>query len=436
MNHQLREALEAVWQIPRPGPDNLLAAPAFVSLSEVCNVLYGGGKSVWGLSTALRSLGLPCGLPAEQSDLALDLSVAAEALHEAFTRKTTLRHYLCPLDLADDLPPLTFGTSQVAQFSAAELKDMFNAPKLSRHFPKLPLDVSRLSQFRWLHVEEEIELDPRPEARAAPFMFIDLSQDLGEIDPHLGRFPLAVESAVFFLLLAPWEEWSTLLEVDWRGFRIPWIYTVDNDLFVRPAPPPTADSLTLEPWIVEDRWGETIELEKPSTLPLQDLAAPALQHFSDTKWTEVQAARATPLFETPIVHFLVRAFLSDGIDEVMAHMTTIEAALGLEADHRRELRPKTDLHRNLSATKRVAARLGAALAEAKAIKEYRDLFDLRSAFIHGRGGLQKISTPQRVLARSLARRVVQALVIRASQLPRCRDQVMCELLDKGSVMSI
>ena len=282
----------------------------------------------------------------------------------------------------------------------------------------------------------DIELDPRPEARAAPFMFIDMSQDFGEIDPHLGRFPPAVESAVFFLLLAPWEEWSTLPEVDWRGFRIPWIYTVDNDLFVRPALPPIADSLTLDPWIVEDRWGEAIELERPGTLPLQNLAASALQYFSDTKWTEVQAARATPLFETPIVHFLVRAFLSNRIDEVMAHMTTIEAALGLEADHRRKLRPTTDPHRKLSATERVAVRLGAALAEVKAIKEYRKLFDLRSAFVHGRAGLQKISTPQRVLARSLARRVVQALVIRASQLPRSRDQVMGELSDNGSVVSI
>ena len=432
VDHQLREALAAVWQIPRPGPDNLLADPAFASLSKLCNLLYGGGKSALGLSNALSSLGLPCRLPATQANLALDLSTAAEALRQAFTRKKSMRRYLCPLGLADDLPPLTFGGSQVARFSAAELETLFDAPKLSRNFPTMPLDVDRLSQFHWLVVEEEIDLDPRPEARAVPFMFTDMSQDFGEIEPHLGRFPPAVESAVFFLLLAPWEDWSTMPEVDWRGFRIPWIYTVDDDLFVRPERSPTADSLTLEPWIVEDSSGEEIELERPSTLPLEDRAVPALQLLTDTKWTELQVARATPLFETPIAHFLVRAFLADGMDEIMAHMTAIEAALGLEADYRRK--PKSDLHRQMSATNRVAARLGALLADAKAIKDYRDLFELRSAFVHGRAGIQRVSTPRRVLARSLARRTVQALVSRASQSPRTRDKVMVELLDKGAVL--
>ncbi len=75
-----------------------------------------------------------------------------------------------------------------------------------------------------------------------------------------------------------------------------------------------------------------------------------LQLFTDATWAEMQAVRTTPLFETPLVHFLVRAFLADGIDEVMAHMTAIEAALGVEMDHKRKLRPKPDRHPKPSAT--------------------------------------------------------------------------------------
>lgn len=74
----------------------------------------GGGKAVFGLSSALRSLGLPCQLPARRTDLTLDIVTAAEMLERAFTRKTTVRRHLCPLDLADDLPLLTFGGSRVA----------------------------------------------------------------------------------------------------------------------------------------------------------------------------------------------------------------------------------------------------------------------------------------------------------------------------------
>lgn len=46
----LIEAVEALWRIPRPGPDNLLSAPLFTDLAEICNAEYGGGKPTFALS--------------------------------------------------------------------------------------------------------------------------------------------------------------------------------------------------------------------------------------------------------------------------------------------------------------------------------------------------------------------------------------------------
>jgi hypothetical protein len=426
-------AIEAVWRIPRPGPDNLLAFPKFIALSELCQAEYGGGKPVFALSTALRSLGLPCHLPANKAELSLDPESAANAIDEAYRRKTTLRRHLCPLDLADEMPVLNFGNARVADLSSEDLARLFNAPRLARNFHNQPFEAKRLAQFRWLVVEEEIALDPRPEARASPFMFMTFDRDFGEIDPHLGRFPPAVERALFFLLLAPWETWSTMQEVDWRGFRLPWIYTVDDDLFIRPSPPPSADSLTLEPWIVQGDWGEDIELERPTVLPLDDDAASGLALFTDGAWTDLETARATDLFETPVAHFLVRAFLADGMDEVMAHMTAIEAAVGLEMDHKKWLRPKPDPHKAVSsATDRVAARIAAVLSDRASVQAYKDLFDLRSTFVHGRAGLEKVSTAQRVVARGLARGVARGLVDLALKGPRPRSDVLNDLLARGA----
>src|SRR4029450_13435583 len=116
------------------------------------------------------------------------------------------------------------------------------------------------------------------------------------------------------LLLAEWEEWSTMREVDWRGFRVPWIYTLDDDLFVRPLRPPNADSLSFEPDILQDRHGNDVEVERPTRLPLEEDAQAKLAFYTDSAWQKLEAARATSLFATPIVHFLVRAFLADGID--------------------------------------------------------------------------------------------------------------------------
>ena len=102
------------------------------------------------LSNALRSLGLPCTLPPDKSTLALDVPVVATALDAAYTRSVTVRRHICPLDLADDLPPITFGSARVAQFTAQELEKLFDAPELARNFPTLPLESKRLAQFHWL----------------------------------------------------------------------------------------------------------------------------------------------------------------------------------------------------------------------------------------------------------------------------------------------
>lgn len=266
--------------------------------------------------------------------------------------------------------------------------------------------------------------------RALPFFVMDVH--FGEIQPHIGRFPKSVEDALFFLLLAPWENWSLLEEVDWRGFRIPWVYTLDDDLFVAPSRPPSPDSLSFEPWIVQNSCGEELELERPIALPLDNDAINGLYVANEGAWAKWQVARASRLFETPTVHFLVRAFLTDGIDEFIAHLVVVDAALGLESDHRKYSLPKNDPSRKLSATKCIARRLHGALGCSKAAQDYEELFNLRSAYIHGRAAMESISTRQRVLARSLTRRVACAMVTLASAHPEStRAECLSDLFANG-----
>ena len=272
-------------------------------------------------------------------------------------------------------------------------------------------------------------LDRPPEARALPILFTDMRQDLGRIEPHKGRFPPIFEDALFFLLLAPWEDWSRMPEIDWRGFPVPWIYTVDEDLFVRPPSIPAPDSLSWEPQALTDAWGEVIEVERPLVLPLEDGCASELRDWDDRGWDSVIAAQRSPLFDTPVAHFFVRAFLSDGIDEVLGHLTTIEAALGVQADYDRRLRSKAD--KGPGATRRVAARVAALLGGHDFGNRYEQLFQVRSAFLHGRA-MGAISTAERVEARRLARQVVTGLVERgAGEGVVNREQELDRLLDEG-----
>lgn len=240
-------ALQALWDIPPPGSQNLWSSREFVALKELLTKRYYSGKSTFGLEVsignALRSLGLPCSTPHLSNPSMPDMAKVAGLLAHEFQRTTTKRRYLCPLDMADELPSFQFGNARMGRFADTELEVLFNAPRLERCYPDMQLDAQRLSQFHWMVVEEDVSV--RSESGNRQFSWLDfpIGKDLGEIVPHSGRFPAAVERALFFLLLAPWEDWAEMTEVDWRGFRLPWVYTLDDDLCAFPHPPPHPERL-------------------------------------------------------------------------------------------------------------------------------------------------------------------------------------------------
>jgi hypothetical protein len=428
-------AVDGVWRLKPPGPAQLTQHPAFLNLAALCTDRYGSGvKLAIALHQALSSIGLPFQF-AKRPDLIVSAEQAATALDKSLCATSRVIRYLVPLDQAEDLPPMTFGSCRVAHFSAEELAGLFDSPRLARLYPNYPLDVKRLAAFHWLIVEEESPLDPRPEARAVPFFFEPLDQDFGAVDPHRRTYPEPVERALFFLLTAPWEEWVTHAEIEWRGFRVPWVYTLDADICVRPARPPDPGSLSWEPYFFEDHWGEEVEDERPSELSLEDHAgAAATALLTDANWRQTEAALAGPAFETPVRHFFVRAFLTDGIDEFMAHITTIEAALGMEADHRKGLRQQPDPDPDLRSTGRMVARIAALIDDLPAARIFGDLFDLRSEFIHGRKANGAIPSAQQVAARDLARRVVKALVDHSCSSGCPRENLLYDLLTAGAAM--
>lgn len=431
------QAITELWRINPPGPPNLLSHPSFLRLSTICQTIYGLKHAPkFALSTALRSLGLPYELPKEISHLASDPALAAAQLDAAFRQTNSTRVHLCPLDLLDELPALKFGPNSIERLSKEQLEALVNPLKLKRHNSAWHFDAKRFSEFHWLIVREEIKNNFEPEERNTPFWFLSLDEDLGRIIPHPEKFPPAVEAALFMLMLAPWEDWTGMHEVDWRAFRIPWVYSIDNDLFVRPNAPPSPDALSWEYASYTDSDGDEVEYERPTTLPVLDGVNFAPDWINDDAWESLQAVKASPLFETPISHFLVRAFLEDGIDSFLAHITAIDAALGLEEDHnRKERRKLTQLPRKKQdpgATVRIAARLSGLLNSKSVGGDFERIFNSRSNYLHGRR-MEPIPTEERILARKLARQACAALVREALDSDKriSREGYLDQFLDKG-----
>lgn len=417
-------ALTPLWSLRPPAPAQ--NHPLFESFKSFCRETFPAVDKGMGLSFALwdglRAIGLPCALPATKAPaVAPALEDAVDELIAAIEAKTATRRYLCPLDFADTLPEMRFGQAHIARFDNDQLRDLFDDRKLSRLYRDHQLDVDRLSWFHWLVVEETVTLPTRIGERALPFLYQSFGGDMGAIDPHASKYPPAVSRALFGLLLAPWEEWHSHGEMDWCGFRMPWVHLEGGDIFLKTRQVPSADELTWEPAGHEGDDGEIIEYERPIIINLDDAAEPALAMIDQDYWELLEAARRSPLFETPIEHFMVHAYFAHGMDEIMAHMTAIEAGVGLRSDFPTPGQPKPPASsphgKRIGAKQRVVQRISKLLGDLQAGSDYGDLYELRSAFVHGRPIPNMISSANRNLARSLARRIVVALVDAANATP-------------------
>ncbi len=428
MDHHLLKALQDLWAAAPRYKGGILSTPELARLIEACGPYTEGPAHYFGQQfaffNALRSLGLPSQEDGEQAST--DLEDVAAQLIDACTCTHRVRTHFCPLDLADDWPDLAFGNAVVRTFSPEELALELDMARLTEFHTGEGVDLERLSMVKWLVVKDPYPIQGSPARRSGSFMDQVLPKDWGAVKPHENGWPQAVEDAVFFLLLAPWEEWVAFPQENIFGFQIPWVYTVESDIFVPPLSPPIPDRLSIHWHLEVYPDGSEHEEQSPTKAHLHFKVQGKIALLNSDYWQNIENAKSTSLFATPVQHFLVRAFQAKGIDELLAHITAIEAAVGTQADYGRRTK-----YKELSASLRVAARLAGLLGDDCAAHEYDSLFDLRSKFLHGRAGIDTVSSTQRVAARRLARRAAFKLAERAANLPTSRDALLEQLLESG-----
>ncbi|WP_421423731.1 hypothetical protein [Agrobacterium rosae] len=428
--------LEQLARLAQTDVNHLQNSPVFLRFVELCQGRYphvaSGSMLRFSLASALQQLGLACLVGGRDSRLAASAVEISAGLDMAIRSTASRRLHLCPLDLASRLPTISFGPNQVRCFSAAELEQLFDILRLHRVNENWSFDSGRFSQFNWLVVGEQVPHDDMgPEGRRLPGLFMDLGQDFGRIEPYKTGLPPAVEAALFGLLTIPWERIGGLREMEWRGFGVPWVYTLDSDVFARRVPPASPDSLSWEPaWYCDD-YGEDHEYERPLLYPLDAGIDHEITWLNDSAWGDIVSARKSTLFARPVAHFFIRGFQTDGIDEFLAHISTIEAALGSPIDHSAKKRPRIGGPKQ-GATHRVCLRISGLLGDAAVGTTYGELFGLRSDFLHGKQ-MGDISGRDKHTAREIARKVVCALIGAAVSRPNVdRELFLADLLDAGA----
>ena len=381
------------------------------------------------LLNALHRLGYRFG---ERS--ALTPEEAAERIEAAVYSRRAEQTWSVPLDGADELTRIKFGCAEVRSRAPSELLEM--SAWGGSNNEEAQRTAEELANFRWLIVKELIPVCHRFAHRVSLIYRLMDERRLGgwfSTEPHPRVFPPVVEIALGALLVLPWEDVIHPSAPDWRPFRTPWLHSYTTDLFAPLEPLPRAGTLTWEESLVRiTQSGEEIFEERPAIRALHHQAGTFVR-VSAPPWESFSRFVQSIAGQRPVLHFFLRAFMSRGIDELMAHIVTLDAMLGKKQDHSPGRRSFGRC--NPGGTKRISWRLAALLDDEKAADEFRRLYHLRSNYIHGRC-LNPIPECDLRSARKLVRLAICAAIDGCCGHEGAKDyeRFLDDLLDKGFTM--
>jgi hypothetical protein len=418
-------AFDHVWQLPTGmGHEAIMYSQEFLHLRNMidtyCYAQIKGNFFDPYLLLGLQKLGVPCFFTAGSQLAATDRATTAVLCYEALMQRHTRQIYLCPLDCAGVIPQITFGTASIKRFSKQELDALLNSLQLQRQPGYTPADIAGLSQFLWLVVEhEEVLLADFSER----YWNWNTNDKPGTVNPYKHHHPEAVERAIFLLMLAPWEDWLINEEYHWRPFHIPWVHTLSGDIFSRQQPIPSASSLTWIPRSYHDENEGWYEYDAPYEYDYS-LTSDQLMPYVDIQVQKnLDMAVTNGLINVAARHQFVKAFLSYGVDEFLAHIVVIDACVGEKSENK-------GMNKKLKAlrdTGRFKYRLAGLLNDSSARDTIDALYKVRSNYVHG-NELDKIPGEHFLQARTLARKTLNA-IITSPQLTR--EVFLDDVLQRG-----
>ena len=316
----------------------------------------------------------------------------------AFQSQQRRLTYLAPIEhVYCARAQLDFGSFTVRRFSRDELATLLET-SINRVFYEWALtEVRPLDDYWYVSLTKTLERRQPGEIR------VNLA-DIEKVTPTFTSFP-QVEEALLPLVSFPWQAdlWRhepREKQEYWHGFRIPFLIVVDEDLLRPPRSRPDIARLDREP-DSDSTTGEERDTERPviwthldtqETNTCEAFVRAIGDHVSllatqSIDWQFFERARS----------YLLKGFFADGLEQLLWHITTVDALLGEDA-------PGAGTKR---LARRVAAILGTTAKEQDTIRgAFFELYHFRSRFVHG-GPLEKHTLTKHLReAREIARTVL------------------------------
>ncbi|MGH3644332.1 MAG: hypothetical protein ACRDUX_35540 [Mycobacterium sp.] len=325
--------------------------------------------------------------PAAPSDL-------FDAYCNAFRQRVRTIRYLALLEFTEFARPrLDCGTFEIRRFSKAEL-DVFLRSDVSRSFYGYAVaDTAQLCAYWFLVVQREEAVRP-----VSTIMTVDLSA-MGSAFPSYRLPPAPIEEALRVLALFDWELATPSARGEqpdgWMQLQIPLFLESSDHLLDPPRAAPDTSVLATETRADVD--GEEFEV-RVIDVEVSEGACGQLEGFCcrvNSALRKFPSGHHWHFFEVAMTYF-IRAFLTRGIDQLLWHMTALEALLGGG--------PPEPIQR-------VGKRLGVILGDTRAVEEkirrrFKELYALRCDLVHGNRVLDSIAATELADTRQLARKAM------------------------------
>lgn len=310
------------------------------------------------------------------------------SFHAAFRRRTAPVRYLAPLELVyfhDNV--FDCGGFTIRKFTAEGLRKALQLEAVAPCVKEITVgDLHLLSNYWYIDVTEGLPVRP------LGTIHVDWKD---EIVPRFTRLSTAVERCIKQLALFDWQpDWMLQSNTGrWMAPSIPFVISVDDNLLSQAHLGFDTSVLSMEERADED--GEVHEvpliafhLDEKETLVFEKAMSLLGEHVARIdgidKWPFLNIACS----------YLAKGFFSEKTEQLLAHITSIEASLGQKgAGVNKRLR------------RRLAAVLGCTAAERKSIGErFVELYRIRNDLVHGNEIAPKVLDSHLNQARGFARR--------------------------------
>lgn len=318
---------------------------------------------------------------------------------QAFQRRSVQTTYLAPIEFVKfPKTELKFSGFEIRRFKREEFDKIVGNDANRIFYPHAVVDTDFLQEYWFIAVEAEKKV------RRLGYLYYsaaDVAAAEGRVSPKYTGFPPEIERVLARLVLFDWVGDPTDplsyggLNGDPFGFKIPFVLRVDDNDLARPSVAPECSKLETTPWGDDGEYEIPIvlfNLNEPRVAAFEyciQRADECLGHLrletDDTHWPFLKVA----------IDNLIKAFSTEELEQLLWHITALEALLG-----------KRGPGLTASLARRSAAILGGTENERKVWKKkFNDLYDLRSALVHGRQLKEDIHRKQLFEARMMVLRV-------------------------------